>query len=55
MREQKPAQEMFITRALEKILSDRDIRKSHHSQLRKACEIALGIQNLTYFIHFCIL
>ncbi|ESN92223.1 hypothetical protein HELRODRAFT_157983 [Helobdella robusta] len=41
MREQKPAQEMFITRALEKILSDREIKKSHHFQLKKACEAAL--------------
>lgn len=34
--------EMFITRALEKILNDREIRRSYHSQLRKACEVALG-------------
>ncbi|XP_064486890.1 brefeldin A-inhibited guanine nucleotide-exchange protein 1-like isoform X2 [Ornithodoros turicata] len=33
--------EMFITRALEKILNDREIKRSHHSQLRKACEVAL--------------
>ncbi|CAN8006505.1 unnamed protein product [Ixodes pacificus] len=33
--------EMFITRALEKILNDREIRRSYHSQLRKACEVAL--------------
>lgn len=32
--------EMFIVRALEKILSD--IRRSNHSQLKKACEEALG-------------
>lgn len=35
--------EMFIVKALEKILCDRDIRKSHNSQLRKACEEALGM------------
>lgn len=33
---------MFLTRALEKILSDREIKKTHHSQLKKACEVALG-------------
>jgi brefeldin A-inhibited guanine nucleotide-exchange protein len=34
--------EMFIVRALEKILSDRDIRRSHHAQLKRACEVELG-------------
>lgn len=33
--------EMFIIRALEKILNDRDIKRSYHNQLRKACEVAL--------------
>ncbi|XP_017786365.1 PREDICTED: brefeldin A-inhibited guanine nucleotide-exchange protein 1, partial [Nicrophorus vespilloides] len=33
--------EMFILRALEKILNDRDIKRSNHSSLRKACETAL--------------
>uniref|UniRef100_A0A4W3IPU8 ARF guanine nucleotide exchange factor 2 n=1 Tax=Callorhinchus milii TaxID=7868 RepID=A0A4W3IPU8_CALMI len=32
---------MFLTRALEKILTDKEVKKSHHSQLRKACEVAL--------------
>ncbi|KRX71962.1 Brefeldin A-inhibited guanine nucleotide-exchange protein 1 [Trichinella sp. T6] len=32
---------MFLKHAIEKILSDRDIKKSHHDQLRKACESAL--------------
>lgn len=41
MREQRPAKEMFLTRALEKILVDREIKKSYHSQLKKACEVAL--------------
>ena len=45
MREQRPAQEMFITRALEKILVDREIKKSNHSQLKKACEVALGTED----------
>lgn len=34
--------EMFMLRALEKILADKDIKKSHHSQLKRACEVALG-------------
>ena len=33
---------MFLARALEKILSDKEIKKTHHSQLKKACEVALG-------------
>ncbi|XP_073968830.1 ADP ribosylation factor guanine nucleotide exchange factor Sec71 isoform X2 [Rhodnius prolixus] len=33
--------EMFIVRALERILSDKDIRRSHHLQLKRACEVAL--------------
>ncbi|XP_055372240.1 brefeldin A-inhibited guanine nucleotide-exchange protein 1 [Condylostylus longicornis] len=33
--------EMFIIRALEKILADKDIKRSHHSQLKKACDAAL--------------
>ncbi|KRZ20127.1 Brefeldin A-inhibited guanine nucleotide-exchange protein 1 [Trichinella pseudospiralis] len=32
---------MFLKHAIEKILSDRDIKKSYHDQLRKACESAL--------------
>ncbi|KAG7208279.1 hypothetical protein KM043_014522 [Ampulex compressa] len=32
---------MFIVRALEKILADRDVKRSHLSQLRKSCESAL--------------
>ncbi|XP_069507381.1 brefeldin A-inhibited guanine nucleotide-exchange protein 2 [Ambystoma mexicanum] len=32
---------MFVSRALEKILSDKELKRSQHSQLRKACEVAL--------------
>ncbi|XP_075439890.1 brefeldin A-inhibited guanine nucleotide-exchange protein 1 isoform X2 [Ascaphus truei] len=32
---------MFLTRALDKILSDKEVKRAHHSQLRKACEVAL--------------
>ncbi|XP_050430571.1 brefeldin A-inhibited guanine nucleotide-exchange protein 1 isoform X2 [Adelges cooleyi] len=35
------AKEMFIIRALEKILGDKDIKKSYHAELRKECEAAL--------------
>jgi len=39
----RSTKEMFIVRALEKILSDRDIRRSHHAQLKRACEVELGM------------
>jgi len=42
MRRTSKTKEMFIVRALEKILSDKDIKRSHHSQLKRACEVALG-------------
>lgn len=42
MYEGKKTKNMFLTRALEKILADKEVKKSHHSQLRKACEVALG-------------
>lgn len=38
----KKAKKTFIERALEQILSDKDITRSYHSQLKKACEAALG-------------
>lgn len=34
---------MFIIKGLEKILADKDVKRSHLAQLRKACETALGI------------
>ena len=34
--------DMFLVRALEKIISDKEVKKSQNSQLKKACEIALG-------------
>ena len=33
---------VFLTRALEKILADRETRRSQHSQLKKACEETLS-------------
>lgn len=41
MQNNSKTREMFIVRALEKILADRDVKRSHLSQLRKACESAL--------------
>ena len=42
MHEHTEAKAMFLTRALEKILADKEIKRTHHSQLKKACEVALG-------------
>lgn len=39
----KMANKTFIERALEQILADKDISRSHHLQLKKACESALGM------------
>lgn len=50
MYEGKKTKNMFLTRALEKILADKEVKKAHHSQLRKACEVALGKFHL--FIHY---
>lgn len=40
---------MFVSRALEKILSDKEVKRSQHSQLRKACQVALG--ELCLYLH----
>uniref|UniRef100_A0A914USB7 SEC7 domain-containing protein n=1 Tax=Plectus sambesii TaxID=2011161 RepID=A0A914USB7_9BILA len=32
---------MFLRNAIERILNDKDIKRSHHSQLKKSCEVAL--------------
>ena len=37
-----PSKEMFLIRALEKILADKEVKRTHHSQLRKTCQAALG-------------
>ena len=34
--------DMFLKRALEKLLSEKDMKKSQHQQIKRACEIALG-------------
>lgn len=36
---------MFLSRALEKILADKEVKRNQHSQLRKACQVALGTFN----------
>ncbi|CAH0546224.1 unnamed protein product [Brassicogethes aeneus] len=41
MQSNSKTKEMFILRALEKILNDKEIKRSHHSQLKRACEVAL--------------
>lgn len=41
MYENAKTQNMFLTRALEKILNDKETKKSYHQQLKKACEVAL--------------
>lgn len=33
---------MFVSRALEKILSEKEVRRPPHGQLRRACQVALG-------------
>ncbi len=42
MQDKRQLKEMFLSRALEKILSDKEIKKAHHTQLKRACEVALG-------------
>lgn len=41
---------MFLSRALEKILSDKELKRSQHGQLRKACQVALGTW---FFMSLC--
>ena len=48
MQQRKHTNDMFLTRALEKILADKEIKKAYHSQLKKACEVALGMLVVDY-------
>lgn len=41
---------MFLKRALEKILSDKELKKVHHQQLKKACVVALGKSFAVIFV-----
>ncbi|KAM5134853.1 brefeldin A-inhibited guanine nucleotide-exchange protein 2 [Mantella aurantiaca] len=40
MQEAGETKSMFICRALERILTDRELRKTQHGQLKRACEVA---------------
>lgn len=51
MYENTKTQNMFLTRALEKILNDKETKKSYHQQLKKACEVALGKNEAEKYIH----
>lgn len=42
MKQNTKTKEMFIIRALEKILKDKDVRRKDNVELKKACESALG-------------
>ncbi|XP_054602182.1 brefeldin A-inhibited guanine nucleotide-exchange protein 2 isoform X2 [Nothobranchius furzeri] len=39
--ENSKTKSMFLSRALEKILADKEVKRSQNSQLRKACQVAL--------------
>ena len=43
-----PGRNVFLTRALEKILSEREIKRSQHMQLRKSCESTLSKSTHTH-------
>ena len=40
----------FIKKTLEKILSDKELKKAHHAELKKACESANGNTLFDIFI-----
>ena len=42
MQETKHTRSMFLTRALERILADKELRRSQNAQLKKACQTAIG-------------
>ena len=42
MQETKHTRSMFLTRALERILADKELRRSQNAQLKKACQLAIG-------------
>lgn len=48
----KMAKKTFIERALEQILADKDISRSHHLQLKKACESALSMYSIYWTDHY---
>ena len=42
LEKQVKGENMFLKRALEKILNEKDIKKSQYQQLKRACETALA-------------
>lgn len=55
MQNNSKTREMFIVRALEKILADKDVKRSHLSQLKRSCESALGnfiSHNIFYLLFY---
>ena len=42
MQESKQTRDMFLTLALQRILSDKEIRRSHNSGLKEECKKTLG-------------
>lgn len=42
---------MFLKRALEKILAEKETKRAHHAQLRKACEVALRKDVYQFLMH----
>ncbi|KAF3421049.1 hypothetical protein E2986_11927 [Frieseomelitta varia] len=49
---EKYKEDSKLDAALEKILADRDVKRSHLSQLRKSCETALGKVRQSLKLHF---
>ncbi len=42
--------DMFLTRALEKMLSEKEMKKSQSAQLKKQCEMVLGNKSILVLI-----
>ena len=42
MQGSKQTRDMFLTRALQRILEDREIKRSYNSELRQECKKTLG-------------
>ena len=50
MQGSKQTRDMFLTRALQRILEDREIKRSYNSELRLECKKTLG--KLFYVVQF---
>ena len=42
MQQTRQTRSMFLTRALERILADKELKKSYNAQLKRNCQMALG-------------